>query len=93
MPTRYLGLSIYHYRIDGLLMNVLIGILLYPPDFTGAGLRIHMLYSNLKRKGIKKIYVITNCLEKIDAKTRIYEDMEIIMSILISNMRKNKKVS
>ena len=73
-------------------MRVLIGILLYPPDFTGAGFRIHRLYNNLKKKGIKKIYVITNCLRIIDAKTRIYDDMEIYyVNTNFKYARKQKK--
>ena len=59
-------------------MNILIGILWYPPDFTGAGLRIHKLYSHLKKKGVNNVYVITTSLSKLENKIRIYEGMEII---------------
>lgn len=59
-------------------MNVLIGILMYPPDFTGAGLRIHRLYSNLRKKGVNKVYVITNSINKTEKKTRTYDGIEII---------------
>lgn len=59
-------------------MNVLIGILMYPPDFTGAGLRIHRLYSNLRKKGVNKVYVITNSISKIEKRTKTYDGIEII---------------
>lgn len=41
-------------------MNILLGISKYPPDFTGAGLRLHNMYQRLKTKDITEVYVITN---------------------------------
>jgi glycosyltransferase involved in cell wall biosynthesis len=58
-------------------MKILIGILMYPPDFTGAGLRIHKLYLNLLRKGISKVSVITNSISGYKNTTRMYDDIEI----------------
>ncbi|MCF6158925.1 MAG: glycosyltransferase [wastewater metagenome] len=58
-------------------MNILIGILMYPPDFTGAGLRIHRLYSNLMKKGIDKVYVITNSINGFEHRIRMYDGLEI----------------
>lgn len=51
---------------------------MYPPDFTGAGLRIHRLYCNLRKKGVNKVYVITNCRSRFENKTRIYDGIEVI---------------
>ncbi len=43
-------------------MKILIGILKYPPDFTGAGLRTQQMYRNLKGRGaVDQVYVITSC--------------------------------
>lgn len=40
-------------------MNVLVSVLKYPPDYTGAGLRLHTLYQHLKTKGVGEVYVLT----------------------------------
>ena len=41
-------------------MNVLVSILKFPPDFTGAGLRISQMYGNLQQKGdLDRVFVIT----------------------------------
>lgn len=58
-------------------MNILIGILMYPPDFTGAGLRIHNLYGNLLKKGVNKVYVITNSICGFENSVRLYDGIEI----------------
>ncbi len=50
-------------------MNVLVSILKYPPDFTGAGLRTARMYRNLQFKGeVDRIFVITTgaCSERRD---------------------------
>lgn len=46
-------------------MRVLVGILKYPPDFTGAGLRIHNLYKRLREQGVKTVHVITSSEQPI----------------------------
>ena len=40
-------------------MTVLISLLKFPPDFTGAGFCTEWLYRKLKLKGVKRIYVLT----------------------------------
>jgi glycosyltransferase involved in cell wall biosynthesis len=42
-------------------MKILVSILKYPPDFTGAGLRIkHMYHNMLDRGAVDQVYVITS---------------------------------
>ncbi|HQP92123.1 MAG TPA: hypothetical protein PLU24_05555, partial [Candidatus Omnitrophota bacterium] len=41
--------------------NVLIAMLKFPPDFTGAGSRILALYSNMQKKGkVGDVFVLTS---------------------------------
>lgn len=40
-------------------MNILVSLLRYPPDYSGAGQRTHMMYANLRKKGAGRVYVIT----------------------------------
>lgn len=42
-------------------MNILLGILKYPPDYAGDGLRLHKTFQRLKSKGhINEVYVLTS---------------------------------
>jgi len=55
-------------------LNVIVVLLKFPPDFTGAGVCIDRLYRKLKRKGLRRIYVITtaeNCRPGIERREGI----------------------
>ena len=42
-------------------MNILLGILKYPPDYAGDGLRIHRMLTRLKESGrVRNVFVITS---------------------------------
>jgi glycosyltransferase involved in cell wall biosynthesis/GT2 family glycosyltransferase len=58
-------------------LNVLIGILKYPPDFTGAGQRIHQLYKHLKKKGVQHVYVLTTSPSKFRYRQENIEGIEV----------------
>lgn len=58
-------------------MRVLIGILKYPPDFTGAGLNLHKLYCRIVERGIDQIYVVTSSEVYKEKKANI-DGIEII---------------
>jgi glycosyltransferase involved in cell wall biosynthesis len=59
-------------------MNILISILKYPPDFTGAGLRTQQMYHNLQDRGVvDQVYVITT-REHLTTKHRTDSDRQKI---------------
>jgi glycosyltransferase involved in cell wall biosynthesis len=58
-------------------LNVFISILKYPPDFTGAGQRIHRIYRHLKQKGIEDVFVLTTTSRNISCKKEIRDGIQI----------------
>ncbi len=61
-------------------MNILVGIGGYPPDFTGAGFRIHRMYRSLKKsENINRVIVLTKIDVKKKEKRKIFRDgIEIV---------------
>lgn len=58
-------------------MRILVSILKFPPDFTGAGLRIERLYKNLHSRGVDHVSVITTCSSAYSANIKMHDGMTI----------------
>lgn len=58
-------------------LNVLVCILKYPPEFTGAGQRIHRIYRHLKEKGVDRVYVIATTSRKFSYKKETIDDVQV----------------
>jgi hypothetical protein len=42
-------------------MNILLGLLKYPPDYAGDGLRLHRMFTRLRESGqVKDVFVISS---------------------------------